>query len=160
MRGTSISSRSILPGFFLFLFCMLAPPYGSVYLERERTVMGESTLDVVRRYRQEGLDISADFHDAPDHITAELEFVHFLIFKALEAASDSTARARPLPRETQAFYAGTPRCMDIGFSTARRGESRNEFLQESDQGDESPHTRGLEEISVYNVSPCKRFLNH
>jgi len=72
---------------FVGPFSLLAPPYGSVYLERERMVMGNSTADVQKWYRSTGLDVDAQFKDAPDHIAAELEFMHFLIFKEIEAAN-------------------------------------------------------------------------
>jgi TorA maturation chaperone TorD len=62
-----------------------APPYGSVYLDGERQIMGKSTLDVRNKYREAGLDISTDFRDPPDHIAAELEFMYFLIFKEIQA---------------------------------------------------------------------------
>jgi len=71
---------------FVGPFNVPAPPYGSVYLEGERQVMGASTADVRKRYLTAGLDLDAGFKDAPDHIAAELEFMHFLIFKAMEAA--------------------------------------------------------------------------
>jgi len=64
-----------------------APPYGSVYMEPGRRIMGNSTLDVVKQYRRAGLDLAEDFKDAPDHIAAELEFMHFLTVKEVEAAS-------------------------------------------------------------------------
>lgn len=85
---------------FVGPFTMLAPPYGSMYLEDKRTVMGESTMAAVNRYREEGLDISSDFRNAPDHIAAELEFIYFLIFKAREAAmlSDMDAYGRYLDK--------------------------------------------------------------
>lgn len=73
---------------FMGPFNVLAPPYGSVYLENERRVMGASTADVQKRYQAAGLDVATGFKDAPDHIAAELEFMHFLIFKAMEAAND------------------------------------------------------------------------
>jgi TorA maturation chaperone TorD len=67
-------------------FLMLAPPYGSVYLDDKRIIMGDSTMDVQRRYRELGLEIAADFKEAPDHIAAELEFMHALIGRGAEAA--------------------------------------------------------------------------
>ena len=76
---------------FVGPFNLLAPPYGSVYLEGERQVMGVSTADVQRRYQAAGLDVATGFKDAPDHIAAELEFMHFLIFKAMEAANHGDA---------------------------------------------------------------------
>ncbi|UCG59413.1 MAG: molecular chaperone TorD family protein [Phycisphaerales bacterium] len=54
---------------------LLAPPYGSVYLEG-KVVMGDSTIDVRNCYANEGLHIT--IKDAPDHIAVELEFMHYL----------------------------------------------------------------------------------
>ncbi|MEE4261937.1 MAG: molecular chaperone TorD family protein [Desulfobacteraceae bacterium] len=70
---------------FVGPYTLLAPPYGSVYLEPGRRIMGNSTIDVVNRYRQSGLVLAEDFKDAPDHIAAELEFMHFMILKAITA---------------------------------------------------------------------------
>ena len=66
-----------------------APPYGSVYLESERKMMGDSTLDARNRYREAGLDTAKTFKDAPDHISAELEFMYYLIFKEVDAFANS-----------------------------------------------------------------------
>lgn len=68
---------------------MPAAPYGSVYLEEGRKMMGDSTLDVKIRYREAGLNTAKTFKDAPDHISAELEFMYYLIFKEIEAFSKS-----------------------------------------------------------------------
>ena len=73
---------------FVGPYTLLAPPYGSVYLEPEHRMMGNSTIDLVKRYQQYGLFVANDFKDAPDHIAAELEFMHFLIFKTMEAANE------------------------------------------------------------------------
>lgn len=70
---------------FVGPYKLLAPPYGSVYLEGEGTLMGNSTLDVRNRYREAGLDISEFHKEAPDHISAELEFMYYLIFKEVES---------------------------------------------------------------------------
>ncbi len=65
---------------------LLAPPYGSVYLEPEkRQVMGKSTQDVQRLYRQAGLEVSKAFKQPPDHIRIELRFMSHLIARILEA---------------------------------------------------------------------------
>ena len=74
---------------FLGPYKMHAPPYGSVYLDGERQIMGQSTLEVRNKYREAGLDISADFRNPPDHIAAELEFMYFLILKEIEAIENS-----------------------------------------------------------------------
>ena len=72
---------------------LMAPPYGSVYLDGERKVMGDSTHDVIKRYREAGLSTAENFKDAPDHIAAELEFMHYLIFKEIEAFTSSNMEA-------------------------------------------------------------------
>ena len=76
---------------FLGPYALLAPPYGSVYLEAERRVMGNSTMDVANRYRGAGLTISERFKDVPDHIAVELEFMYYLVFKCIEAAKSNEA---------------------------------------------------------------------
>ncbi|GAB4545487.1 MAG: hypothetical protein Kow0063_39580 [Anaerolineae bacterium] len=70
---------------FVGPFELLAPPYGSVYLEGKRRVMGDSTIDARSRYQEAGLDISHDVKEAPDHIAIELEFMYYLIFKEIES---------------------------------------------------------------------------
>ena len=60
-----------------------APPYGSVYLEKGRMVMGRSTVDVVAFYRSEGIHVDDEAAELPDHIAVELEFVHHLIAREL-----------------------------------------------------------------------------
>ena len=84
---------------FVGPYGLLAPPYGSVYLEDTRRVMGNSTMDVRNTYREEGLDIG--LKEAPDHITIELEFMYFLIHKEVEAIriSDSVTAAGYLKKQ-------------------------------------------------------------
>ena len=72
---------------FVGPYGLLAPPYGSMYLEDTRMVMGNSTMDVRNKYEEEGLDIS--LKEAPDHIAIELEFMYFLIFKEIETIRNS-----------------------------------------------------------------------
>lgn len=81
---TDIESLQIdFSGLFVGPYLLLAPPYGSVYLENKRMVMGESTIDVISQYKDEELDIG--IKEAPDHIAIELEFMYFLIFREIEA---------------------------------------------------------------------------
>jgi TorA maturation chaperone TorD len=72
---------------FMGPYGLLAPPYGSIYLEDSTRLMTDSTMDVRDRYREEGLDI--DLKEAPDHIAIELEFMYFLVFREVEAIRDS-----------------------------------------------------------------------
>jgi TorA maturation chaperone TorD len=70
---------------FVGPFALLAPPYGSVYLEGERRLMGDSTLAAGECYQEFGLEVAAGFNGTPDHIAVELEFMHFLIVKEMSA---------------------------------------------------------------------------
>ena len=63
---------------FVGPFKLLAPPYGSVYLEGKREVMGQSTIDARNRYREAGLELSDEIKEAPDHIAFELEFIYYV----------------------------------------------------------------------------------
>lgn len=69
---------------FVGPYSLAAPPYGSVYLDTERKVMGNSTVDAKARYARYGIDVDEGFMDMPDHIVAELEFMYFLIFREIE----------------------------------------------------------------------------
>lgn len=68
---------------FIGPYRLLAPPYGSVYLEDRRQIMGDSTLDVIARYTAAGLAVDEAFKNPPDHIAAELEFMHALVIEGL-----------------------------------------------------------------------------
>lgn len=70
---------------FVGPFELQAPPYGSLYLESQKRLMGDTTMEVLKMYQMAGLALSGDFKDAPDHIAAELEFMYFLIAKELQA---------------------------------------------------------------------------
>ena len=69
---------------FLGPFGLKAGPYGSLYLDGEGTVMGDSTMRVLQIYEQEGLEIDGEFAELPDHVAAELEFMYYLISRAVE----------------------------------------------------------------------------
>jgi len=73
---------------FVGPYTLLAPPYGSVYLDTERRIMGNSTFDVVNCYRNAGLMVTEDYKNPPDHIAVELEFMHFLIVKEIKATTE------------------------------------------------------------------------
>ena len=67
---------------FIGPYQILAPPYGSIYMENTGMIMGESTIEAVNRYEESGLNIV--IKEVPDHIAIELEFMYFLIFKEIE----------------------------------------------------------------------------
>ncbi len=74
---------------FLGPFEIKAPPYGSLYLDGERKVMGDSTMEVIRFYEDAGLSGNKDCMDLPDHIAVELEFMSYLIYRETEALEKS-----------------------------------------------------------------------
>jgi TorA maturation chaperone TorD len=78
---------------FVGPFELLAPPYGSVYLDDGGRVMGDSTMNVIETYEKEGLAKSDDYKDLPDHIAVELEFMSYLIYKEREALENSDSAA-------------------------------------------------------------------
>lgn len=77
---------------FVGPFQLVAPPYGSFYLDEAKTVMGDSTARVAAFYHACGLHLADDFHELPDHFAVELEFMSYLAFKEreAEAAGDKT----------------------------------------------------------------------
>lgn len=70
---------------FIGPFHLIAPPYGSIYLDDAKTVMGDSTARVAAFYHYCGLHLADDFHELPDHFAVELEFMSYLAFKQREA---------------------------------------------------------------------------
>jgi putative dimethyl sulfoxide reductase chaperone len=80
-----------------------APPYGSVYLEHGKQVMGESTQAVFQFYRQSGLNMDADFTEMPDHIAVELEFVSYCL---QQAASQEDQAATMMWLDTAGSFLG------------------------------------------------------
>ena len=62
----------------------IAAPYGSVWLEDQKTLMGDSTMAAVALYEEGGFEIEEEFRELPDHIAAELEFLYLLIYRENE----------------------------------------------------------------------------
>jgi len=71
---------------FVGPFALLAAPYGSVYLEKEKArLMGDSTIDAVKTYRSAGVKMDNSQDDMPDHISVEMEFIYYLLNREDEA---------------------------------------------------------------------------
>lgn len=83
---------------------LLAPPYGSVYLEIERRLMGDSTIAAIDFYKSRGLVMDADFKEVPDHIAVELEFMYYLVFKELEAIEVKNMEEAAAALESQKIF--------------------------------------------------------
>ena len=65
-----------------------AYPYESVYTSPDRLVMQEARDQVLKIYREEGLDRAEEFSEPEDHIAFELEFMAYLCQKTAEALKD------------------------------------------------------------------------
>jgi len=82
--GSDIDSLMIdYTKLFMGPYQLLAPPYGSVYLENTWTLMGDSTMDARKRYEDAGLSLI--IKEVPDHVAIELEFMYYLIHREVEA---------------------------------------------------------------------------
>ena len=89
---------------FVGPYKLLAPPYGSVYLE-DGKLMGQSTIQVKNIYREEGLDFV--LKEAPDHVSVELEFMYLLINRTIEAVDKSDHdQVRCYRNKQRSFLAG------------------------------------------------------
>ena len=120
---------------FVGPFALLAPPYGSVYLEGERRLMGDSTLAVGECYREVGLEVAAGFNGTPDHIAAELEFMHFLVVKELEAlAGGDLVRAQHFRQKQKLFFREASGRLGACFHAECRGAGANKVLPGSGGG--------------------------
>lgn len=115
---------------FVGPFGVLAPPYGSVYLEGERRVMGGSTMNVRDTYLDEGLDLSENCREAPDHIAVELEFMHFLACKEAEAAArEDREGALQYAQKQNAFLEGHLEVWVPEFTDLIKSRAQTEFYK-------------------------------
>ena len=71
---------------------VVAPPYGSIYLEKEGQVFGKTTSEVLQFYHQISLDIKEEIKDLPDHIAHELEFMGILAKQESQATGSEKIR--------------------------------------------------------------------
>ena len=140
---------------------IVAPPYGSVYLDRDRRVMGDSTMAAVDFYKSQGVVMDGDFREVPDHIAVELEFMYYLVFKEIEAteASDMTGAAAVMEAQelfmnkflrqwTEKFAGKITEGAETGFYRALAG-CLYSFIYKIDIKDSLP-----EELTAAAVSQC------
>lgn len=69
----------------------LAQPYESAWSPDAGTPMGQSTMSVVQLYRDGGFEADEGFHDLPDHVACELEFLYLLLFREHQARAQDEA---------------------------------------------------------------------
>ena len=77
---------------FLGPFEIPAKPYGSIYLEGEDVVMGDSTINAKSYYQAADFEIADDFREVPDHVAVELEFLYLLSFRQSHSAKDASEK--------------------------------------------------------------------
>ena len=95
---------------FVGPFSVAAAPYGSVYLDEGGRVMGDSTMEVIKWYEQEGLAKSDDCKDLPDHIAIELEFLSYLASKEIAALEQADPETAEVYADKQQSFADTLLC--------------------------------------------------
>lgn len=66
---------------------VIAPPYGSVYLDADGMLYGTSAVKVKQFYHQQGYDLQGDY-DIPDSLGHELRFVAKLLEEGKEAPAE------------------------------------------------------------------------
>lgn len=111
---------------FIGPFELIAAPYGSVYIDKKRTVMGASTLYAARCYQEAGL--SVDIKEPQDHIAIELEFMYFLCGKEATARQDGRMEDADYFKDLQVkFYYNAVRPWVKEFCDAIQAGTKNEF---------------------------------
>ncbi len=73
---------------FIGPFEIQVAPYASFYLDPEQRLMGPATQYAAHAYAEAELAPREGPHDAPDHVTHELEFMYFLAFQESVTADE------------------------------------------------------------------------
>lgn len=111
---------------FVGPFELVAAPYGSVHIEKKRTVKEDSTMFAARCYAEAGL--SVDVKEPEDHIAIELEFMHYLCRKEAEALhNDRQEEARHCKDLQIHFYFKAMKPWINAFCAAIKGGTANVF---------------------------------
>lgn len=131
---------------FIGPYGLLAPPYGSMYLENMGILIGASTLDVQRRYAREGL--SVDIKEVPDHIAIELEFMYYLVLKEEEANSIGDSQsAAAYQKKQKAFLVSHLGVWVADFADKVESNARTEYFRTLARVTKSFIKRDLELLS-------------
>ena len=70
---------------------LLAPPWQSVYLDRDRLVFQVHTVQVNAYYERFGLELRSDYREPADHVGLQFEFLTHLAELALQALREQDA---------------------------------------------------------------------
>lgn len=107
---------------FLGPFNILAKPYGSIYLDGETVVMGDSTIKVLDFYREGGFEIADDFREVPDHVALELEFLYLLTLRLSTDAEVASLKRRFLEEHLGQWV--------VEFADAMRNGAGTDFYKQ------------------------------
>ena len=88
----------------LFDYRPLCPLFESSYTEMEKSNPGKVKLSVEDFYNDFDLDTSPCSVEPPDHITLEMEFMHFLSFKEGEESENGGPKGAKYVLGQQQFY--------------------------------------------------------
>lgn len=111
---------------FLGPFELQAPPYGSVYLEKKREVMGETTMEALQLYQRAGLQVEQK--EPADHIAIELEFMAFVHGREASALQSGTREEVSRNKDLrEKFFTGCLKPWIADFCASVRKSSENAF---------------------------------
>jgi len=105
---------------------VVAPPYGSVYLEKEGLVFGKTTSEVLRFYHEAGFTLKEDISDPSDHVAHELEFMGILTGQEAQATGAERVKLEEVQIDflSRFILPWVP-----GFCERIREQSRSTFYQ-------------------------------
>jgi DMSO reductase family type II enzyme chaperone len=81
-----------------------SPPYETRYGTGHLFQQTQQLADIAGFYRAFGLTLSDEAHERPDHLTIELEFLHFLCFKEAYALQHHGAEQAELCRDAERTF--------------------------------------------------------
>lgn len=67
---------------------LLALPYESAWLEKQGVPSADATQALLDLFADGGFEVDPEFHDLPDHIAVELEFLYTTFFRTAAALRD------------------------------------------------------------------------
>lgn len=72
---------------------LFAPPWESVYKEDDHTIFGESTLQVRKRYKKQGIEINNMHREPDDHMGYECAYLNVLLAEAASVDDNTELKA-------------------------------------------------------------------
>ncbi|MBI2316064.1 MAG: molecular chaperone TorD family protein [Betaproteobacteria bacterium] len=111
------------------------PPYEAEYGQAHIFQKAHTLADVAGFYRAFGLDLAADAHERADHVSVELEFMHFLCLKEAYALRQGHPEERlALCREAQRKFLRNHLCRwAFGFARRLRAKAGRTLYRELGQ---------------------------